>query len=302
MKSLFQHYCQHLGLNHNHISVKSLFNFYINKRIAYLLGISVNTESAKETFYYKLIQNTSLPTNHNFASIITEINKEIEHYTQQRYPIIYSSKGKGKLQTPAVTPQWIQPPTWKKHRVESPTNPSYHYTPGSTIHITLPNTIADSWEASESKEEKESENQEFTYQNLISENPEVETPNVQTPKNTNQENPEIETPNIQIPWNQNILNSDLINQLNLSPNIVINQPPIEPIIEPIQLQSLQLPQQPQQLLSLPQQQFQLQQPPQQYIVAPIVYAPIAKIKKFTDKENNVQVWLNNIEKVITANG
>ncbi|KAG9303543.1 hypothetical protein G9A89_018439 [Geosiphon pyriformis] len=37
--------------------------------------------------------------------------------------------------TPAVTPQCIQPPTWKKHRIESPTNPSYYYTPGSAINI-----------------------------------------------------------------------------------------------------------------------------------------------------------------------
>ncbi|KAG9297060.1 hypothetical protein G9A89_001544, partial [Geosiphon pyriformis] len=135
-KSLFQHYCQHLRLNHNQISAESAFNFYINEKIAYLLGIPVNTKSARETFYHKLIQNTSLPTNYNFASIITKINKEIEHYTQQRYPITYAGKGKEKLQTPAVTLQWIQPPIWKKHRIESPTNLSYHYTPGSAINIT----------------------------------------------------------------------------------------------------------------------------------------------------------------------
>ncbi|KAG9294132.1 hypothetical protein G9A89_021491 [Geosiphon pyriformis] len=35
----------------------------------------------------------------------------------------------------AVTPQWIQPPIWKKHRIESPTNPSYYYTPKSAINI-----------------------------------------------------------------------------------------------------------------------------------------------------------------------
>ncbi|KAG9301115.1 hypothetical protein G9A89_012498 [Geosiphon pyriformis] len=90
---------------------KSAFNFYINKKIAYLLGTPVNTESARETFYSELIQNTSLSTNHNFASIITEINKEIEHHTQQRYPITYASKGKGKLQTSVITPKRIQPPT-----------------------------------------------------------------------------------------------------------------------------------------------------------------------------------------------
>ncbi|KAG9286152.1 hypothetical protein G9A89_010166, partial [Geosiphon pyriformis] len=141
-KFLFQHYCQYLGLNHNHISAESAFNFYVNEKISSLLGTPVNTESARETFYKELIQNINLPTNHNFASIITEINKEIEHYTQQRYPITYISKGKGKLQTPAVTPRKLQPPAWKKNRVESPSNPSYHYTPGSAINISLTDTFS----------------------------------------------------------------------------------------------------------------------------------------------------------------
>ncbi|KAG9294474.1 hypothetical protein G9A89_001979 [Geosiphon pyriformis] len=35
---------------------------------------------------------------------------------------------------------------------------------------------------------------------------------------------------------------------------------------------------------------------------PIAYAPIAKLEKFTGKENNAQVWLNNMEKAIAANG
>ncbi|KAG9284333.1 hypothetical protein G9A89_007488 [Geosiphon pyriformis] len=135
VKFLFQYYCQHLGLTHNHISAESAFNFYVNKKIAYLLETSMNIESARETFYNELIQNTSLLTNHNFTSIITKINKEIEHHIQQRYPITYTSKGKEKLQTPAVTPQRIQPPTWKKTRVESPNNPFYHYTPESAINI-----------------------------------------------------------------------------------------------------------------------------------------------------------------------
>ncbi|KAG9291578.1 hypothetical protein G9A89_021997 [Geosiphon pyriformis] len=93
------------------ISAESAFNFYVNKRIAYLLGTLINTESAKETFYHKLIQNTSLPTNYNFTSIITKINKKIEHHTQQKYPITYASKGKRKLQTLAITLQRIQPST-----------------------------------------------------------------------------------------------------------------------------------------------------------------------------------------------
>ncbi|KAG9294176.1 hypothetical protein G9A89_021535 [Geosiphon pyriformis] len=105
----------------------------------------VNTESARETFYKELIQNTNLPTNHNFASIITEINKEIKHHTQQRYPITYTSKGKRKLQTPAVTPRKTQSPAWKKNRVESPSNLLYHYTPGSAINISstdaFPSTV-----------------------------------------------------------------------------------------------------------------------------------------------------------------
>ncbi|KAG9301873.1 hypothetical protein G9A89_004552 [Geosiphon pyriformis] len=138
-KFLFQHYCQYLELNHNYISTKSAFNFYINK--------------------------------------------EIEHYIQQRYPITYASKGKGKLQTPAVTPRKIQPPAWKKNRVESPSNSSYHYIPGRLRSPPPPPDfgISDPWEAAESEKEKEeSEYQEFTYQHPITENPEVETLNIQT--------------------------------------------------------------------------------------------------------------------------
>ncbi|KAG9290253.1 hypothetical protein G9A89_022229 [Geosiphon pyriformis] len=34
-------------------------------------------------------------------------------------------------------PKKIQLPTWKKQRIESPTAPSYYYTPRSTINIIL---------------------------------------------------------------------------------------------------------------------------------------------------------------------
>ncbi|KAG9296608.1 hypothetical protein G9A89_015200 [Geosiphon pyriformis] len=34
----------------------------------------------------------------------------------------------------------------------------------------------------------------------------------------------------------------------------------------------------------------------------MAYASIAKLKKFTGEEDNAQIWLNNIEKTITANG
>ncbi|KAG9289665.1 hypothetical protein G9A89_014400 [Geosiphon pyriformis] len=117
------------------------------------------------------------------------------------------------------------------------------------------------WELSEEEEEEEeeeeSEDQEFTYQNPITENPE------------NNPNPE------------------LINQQNLPPVIVIDQPPINSIAEPIQ-QPLQLP--PQQ----PVQQQLLQQPPQLPNLDPIAYVPIAKLDNFTGKEDDAQA--------ITANG
>ncbi|KAG9291698.1 hypothetical protein G9A89_022117 [Geosiphon pyriformis] len=286
-KSLFQYYCQYLGLNHNHISTESAFNFYINEKISFLLE--------------------------------TPINKEIKHHTQQRYPITYTSKDKGKLQTPAITPRKIQPLTWKKNRIESSSNPSYHYTLGSAINISSTNVfpltatsvfrqfpfqklrspppppdfgIFDLWEAAESeKEEEESEDQEFTYQHPITENPEVETPNFQTQQNLNLENSEIETLNHQ---RQNNSKPELINQQNLPLIIVIDQLPINLIAEPIQ-QPLQLP--PQQ----PVQQQLLEQPPQPPNLDSMDYAPIAKLDNFTGKEDDTQVWLNDVEKAIVAN-
>ncbi|KAG9301867.1 hypothetical protein G9A89_004546 [Geosiphon pyriformis] len=264
----------------------------------------MNTESARETFYKELIQNTNLPTNHNFAFIITEINKEIEHHTQQRYPIIYTSKNKEKLQTPAVTPRKIQPPAWKKNRVESPSNPSYHYTPESTINISSTDVFSLTatsafgrfpfQKAVESEKKKEeSEDQEFTYQHPITKNPEVETPNIQTQQQL--KNSEIETPNIQTPPNQKNQNPKLINQQNLPSVIVIDQLPINPVAELIQ-QLLQLP--PQQ----PGQQQLLQQPLQPPNLDPMAYAPIAKLNNFTGKEDDTQIWLNDVEKAITVNG
>ncbi|KAG9295302.1 hypothetical protein G9A89_021233 [Geosiphon pyriformis] len=311
---------ENIGANHLGFA-KFLFQHY---------WTLVNTELARETFYRELIQNTNLPINHNFTSIITEINKEIEHYIQQRYPITYTSKSKRKLQTPAVTPRKIQPPTWKKNKVEFPSNPSYHYTLGSAINISSTDTfpltvtsafgqfpfqsrqkktellgpyglqslppppdfgISDLWEAESEKEEKESENQEFTYQHLIIENLEIETLNFQTQQNLDLENLEIKTPNYQ---RQNNPNPELINQQNLPPVIITDQLPINPIAEPIQ-QPLQLP--PQQ----PVQQQLLQQPPQPPNLDPMAYAPIAKLDNFTGEKDDAQVWLNNVEKAIAAN-
>ncbi|KAG9298662.1 hypothetical protein G9A89_012730 [Geosiphon pyriformis] len=204
-KFLFQQYSQQLGLNNNHFPAESAFNFYVNNKITDCLGRTVSIESARENFYTELFQHTSLPRNYSFASIIREINQTIEKYTQQQFPITYTDKGKRRLQTLVVTPKQIQPPTWMKTRVESPTNLSYHYTPGIT------------------KLEEKEENQKFTYQNLIPKNLEVKTPNVQTSQNPNLEHPEIRTPNIQILPNQNNQNPDLINQQYILPKIVINQ-------------------------------------------------------------------------------
>ncbi|KAG9295767.1 hypothetical protein G9A89_008995 [Geosiphon pyriformis] len=283
-KSLFQYYCQYLGLNPNHISTESAFNFYVNKKISFLLGTPVNMESARETFYRKLIQNTNLPTNYNFAFIITEINKEIEHHIQQRYPITYTSKDKKKLQTPAKT------------RVESPTNPSYHYIPKSAINILSTGTnqrkteLLGPYKLSEEEEKKELKDQEFTYQNPITKNSEVETLNLQTQQNLNLKNPKIKTLNIQPPPNQNNQNPNLINQLDLLPVIVINSPPVELIGQP--------PQQSHQQIQQPLVPFQQ---PLQPNLDPMAYAPIAKLEKFTGKEDDAQAWINDIAKAITTN-
>ncbi|KAG9304352.1 hypothetical protein G9A89_019914 [Geosiphon pyriformis] len=139
-KFLFQQYSQQLGLNNNHFPAKSAFNFYVNNKITDCLGKTVNIESARENFYTELFQHTSLPRNYSFVPIIREINQVIERYTQQQFSITYADKDKERLQTPAVTPKQIQPPTWKKTRVELPTNLLYYYIPKSTINISLTGT------------------------------------------------------------------------------------------------------------------------------------------------------------------
>ncbi|KAG9295818.1 hypothetical protein G9A89_009047 [Geosiphon pyriformis] len=232
VKSLFQYYSE------------SAFNFYVHERISYLLRVSVETNSARENFYNELIQNTSLLTNYNFTAILTEINKEIEIYTQQKYPIIYANKGKGKLQTPTKT------------RVESPINPSYHYTSGSAINITV-HILKD-----------------LSLNCLCYQDSDLHYPN------------QISKPQ----HNQNNQNLDLINQPDLLPIIIINPPPVELIGQPLQ--------QPHQQIQQPL--VPLQQPSQSNL-NPIAYALIAKLKKFTGKEDNTQVWLNNVEKAIAAN-
>ncbi|KAG9294744.1 hypothetical protein G9A89_008223 [Geosiphon pyriformis] len=80
-----------------------------------------------------------------------------------------------------------------------------------------------SWEIMASEKEKE-EDQEFNYQNPIT------------------ENLEVEILNIQIQQTPNNLNPKLINQKNLPPEIAINQQPINLIAEqPQQLPILSQP-------------------------------------------------------------
>ncbi|KAG9306269.1 hypothetical protein G9A89_016173 [Geosiphon pyriformis] len=130
-KFLFQQYSQQLELNNNHFPAESAFNFYINNKITDCLGGTVNIKSTRKNFYTELFQHTSLPKNYSFVPIIKKINQTIEKYTQQQFPIPYADKDKEKLQTPAITPKQIQPHTWKKTRVELPTNTLYYYTPRS---------------------------------------------------------------------------------------------------------------------------------------------------------------------------
>ncbi|KAG9291149.1 hypothetical protein G9A89_013021 [Geosiphon pyriformis] len=137
-KFLFQQFSQQLGLNNNHFPVELVFNFYVNNKITDCLRDTVNIKSARENFYTELFQHTSLPKNHSFTPIINQI---IERYTQQQFPITYADKGKESLQIPAVISKEIQLPTWKKTRIELPTNLSYHYIPGSAINITSTGTF-----------------------------------------------------------------------------------------------------------------------------------------------------------------
>ncbi|KAG9306623.1 hypothetical protein G9A89_004820 [Geosiphon pyriformis] len=192
---------------------KSLFQQYSQQ-----LGLNSNyylTESAFNYYINNKITDCLRGTvNIDFTPIITEINQTIERYMQQQFPITYADKGKRKIQTPTATLKGIQ--------VESLTAPSYHYIP----------------EKLSEEEEEGSEDQGFTYQNPISENSEFRTLNVQTPQNPNIKNLEIETPNIRTQQNQKNQNFDLINQPNIPPNIVIDHPPIDPIVKPIQQTTL----------------------------------------------------------------
>ncbi|KAG9306661.1 hypothetical protein G9A89_004208 [Geosiphon pyriformis] len=89
----------------------------------------------KLTKLHKLLQSTTLPQNYLFALLITEINREIEKYTKQRFPITFADKRKERLQIPARTSKQIQLLTWKKQRFDLPANPLYYHTPKSTINI-----------------------------------------------------------------------------------------------------------------------------------------------------------------------
>ncbi|KAG9289364.1 hypothetical protein G9A89_007925 [Geosiphon pyriformis] len=249
-------YSQQLGLNNNHFSAESAFNFYINDKITDCLGGTVNIESARENFYTELFQHTSLPRNYSFTPIIREINQTIERYTQQQFSITYADKGKGRLQTSAVTPKQIQPPNWKKTQVELPTNPSYYYMSRSTINISSTDTsISNATSIFEC----------FPFQRPYGDY--------------------FEGFKLRLPMPSGF------QSLPLQPDfktaiIIINPPPASPINKR-QQQTLQPPQLPQQPLPQPQQQLQ------QSNLYSMAYTPIAKLEKFTGKEDNTQVWLNN---------
>ncbi|KAG9297331.1 hypothetical protein G9A89_003993 [Geosiphon pyriformis] len=145
---------------------------------------------------------------------------------------------------PTVIPKRIQVPNWKKQRIESPIYPSYHHILGSTINITSTNVSISMKTPIARISFQSKQAKDFDHHHIS-----------------------------QI--------SELLQ--NLSPVIVINQPPIELIGK-----SIQPPQVPSQQPIQPVQQM--------------VYTPIAKIEKFTGKKDDAQVWLNNVKKAIIANG
>ncbi|KAG9300968.1 hypothetical protein G9A89_005026 [Geosiphon pyriformis] len=238
VKFLFQQYSQQLRLNSNHYPAESVFNFYVNNKITECLG-----------------------------------GTTIERYTQQQFPITYADKGKGRIQTPAATPKGIQLPSWKKHRVESPTAPLYHYIPGSTINISsadasISNAILTVGRFQfQSKQWKEDLLGPYRTLELLSCGNYLKK---KRKKNRKIKNLLIKTQSLKT-RKQNNPNPELSNQQNLPPVIIIDQLLINP-------------------------------PPQQPNLDPMAYTPIAKLDNFTGEEDNVQIWLNNIEKAITANG
>ncbi|KAG9299859.1 hypothetical protein G9A89_003403 [Geosiphon pyriformis] len=158
-KFLFQYYHTHLELTNNSWPTESAFNCYVNKKIVYYLGGQEDPKFVFNNFFSELLQSTILPQNYLFASLITEINRKIEKYTKQRFPITFADKGKGRLQTPVETPKQIQLSTWKKQRFNSSVNPSYHHTLGKITDL----------------EKKKGNDQEISKQNPILENSEIET-------------------------------------------------------------------------------------------------------------------------------
>ncbi|KAG9301484.1 hypothetical protein G9A89_008336 [Geosiphon pyriformis] len=198
-----------------------------------------------------------------------EINQTIERYIQQQFPITYIDKDKGRLQTPA-----------KKTRVKLLTNLSYYYTLGSTINISLADTFTSNMTSTfgqflfQSKQRRAELLKPYGkyFEGFKSRSPmpsKFQLPLLQPDFGTmKEEESEDQEFNYQNPITKNP-------EENLPPEIVINQQPIDPIAE--QLQQLPIPPQPLPL-----------QPPQQPNVDPMAYAPIAKLEKFTGKENNAQ--------------
>ncbi|KAG9294680.1 hypothetical protein G9A89_008159 [Geosiphon pyriformis] len=161
-KFLFQHYYTYFGLTNNSWPTESVFNCYVNKKIVYHLGGQGDLKSAFNNFFNELLQSITLPQNYLFAPLITEINREIEKYTKQRFLITFADKGKERLQTPAETPNQ-NPTTYLEETKKAELLGTYDF------------GAISSWEITDSEEEKSK----------------IKTPVNQTPKNQNNQNSDI---------------------------------------------------------------------------------------------------------------
>ncbi|KAG9305334.1 hypothetical protein G9A89_007829 [Geosiphon pyriformis] len=248
----------------NHLGfAKSLFQQYNQQ-----LGLNSNHFPAESDFNFYEEQLTLKQQEKTFTqnySNTPTYQGTIILYIQQQFLITYADKGKGRLQIQAITLKGIQLPTWKKQRIEFPPYPLYHHTPGSTINITS---------AGVSTSNTASSFRQFLFQNHMA--------NI------------LRDLNHDCPCHQDSGQHHLNQTSEQQVLIVIDQPPINPIAESIQ-QPLQLPSQ--QLV----QQQSLQQPPQQPNLDPMAYALITKLNNFTSKEDDTQLWLNDMEKTIAAN-
>ncbi|KAG9288617.1 hypothetical protein G9A89_006718 [Geosiphon pyriformis] len=281
-KSLFQYYHTHLELTNNSWPTELAFNCYVNERIVYHLRDQRNPEFTFNNFFSELLQSTTLPQNYLFALLITEINRKIEKYTKQRFLITFADKDKGRLQTPAGTPKQIQLPTWKKQRFDSPVNLSYYHTPRSTINIINTATTSATTPLNRIPFQSKQKKTELlrTYGDYF-ERFKLQSP---MPSEIQLSPPQPDFGAVsswEITDSEEKKSSDWkVNKQNL----ILEHSEIKtPVNQTLENQNNQNPDQ-----SHPN-------------LDPMAYAPIAKLKKFTGKKDDAQVWLNNVEKAIATN-